>query len=328
MTGNSQAREEKDMKSETSQPRFCQDCGLSLVMLATWCTSRTCENCGKEVFFARRGEDGGIRVEKGENFHIPQITLSLDPATGGQFTRVGLEGFIKQLFLGQEIESKETVIERFKKLEERIDAELIGLDCISHCDLESDAGVDEAAGILEKQGLNDYRFNLFRSGLLRRCYTAIEEGDALNAVYSAYHADIFKEYSLLEHHHLKEIIWLGYGCYVDIVKNEGLTEAAAREKRLIKGAANKIRSLDPEFLYALAKNGSEIAHRLTLSGLSEATLEALVANELERRERDRQELLAKEEMKIKRAANSIKLWGFLFTLGNGLILALYKDWIG
>ena len=57
------------------------------------------------------------------------------------------------------------------------------------------------------------------------------------------------------------------------------------------------------------------------------TLKALVDHELERRERDRQELLAKEEMKIKRAANSIMLWGFLFTLANGLILALYLSLI-
>lgn len=98
MMGNSQVGEKKDMEGETSQPRFCQDCGLSLVMLDTWCTSRTCERCGKEVFFVRHGEDGGIHVEKGEKFHIPQITLSLDPETGGQFTRFGLEGFIKQLF--------------------------------------------------------------------------------------------------------------------------------------------------------------------------------------------------------------------------------------
>ncbi len=316
------------MEGETSQPRFCEVCGLSLVMLDTWCTSRNCDNCGKEVFFVRRGEDGGIRVEKGEKFHVPQLTLSLDPATGGEFTRAGLEGFIKQLFLGQKIEGKEKLIERFKELEERIDAELRGLDCISHCDLESEADVEEAAGILEKQGLNEYRFNLFRSCLLRRCYTAIEEEDALDAVYAAYQADIFKEYSLLEHRHLKEIIWLGYGCYVDLVKNEGMTEHAAKEKKLIRGATKKIRSVDSELLYALAKDGGEIAPRLTVSGLSEATLKALVDHELERREQDRQVLLAKEEMKIKRAANSIKLWGFLFTLANGLILVLYKDWIG
>lgn len=328
MTDNPQEGEAHGMEGETGQPRFCQDCGLSLVMLDTWCTSRTCEKCGKEVFFVRRGEDGGIRVEEGEKFHVPQITLSLDPATGGQFTRFGLEGFIKQLFLGQKIESKDKVVESFKELEGRIDAELSGLDCISHCDLESDAGVEEAAGILEKQGLSEYRFNLFRSCLLRRCYTAIEEGDALDAVYAVYQADIHKEYSLLEHHHLKEILWLGYSCYVDIVKNKGLTEQAAKEKQLVKGATNKIRSIDAELLYALANDGGEIAPRLTLNGLSEDTLKALVAHELKRREQDRQELLVKEEMKIKRAANSIKLWGFLFTLANGLILALYRDWIG
>ncbi len=181
---------------------------------------------------------------------------------------------------------------------------------------------------MESQGLSEYRFNLFRSCLLRECYSAIEEGDALRAAYAAHQADIFKEYSLIEHHHLKEIIWLGYGCYADLTKNEGMTEQSAKERKLIKGTIEKIRTFDTEYLYALAKDGSDVASRLTISGVSENTLRALIDHELERREKDREENIKKEEIKIKKAANSIKLWGFLFTLANGLILAFYKNWIG
>lgn len=316
------------MTNESSQPKFCPDCGLSLVKFDTWCTSRNCDLCGKEIFYVRRGEDGGIRVEKGEKFHSPPITLSLDPKSGGQFTRYGLEGFIKQLFLGQKISSEEELVDVFKEIEARIDSELVNLDCISHCDLETEGGVEEAAKILESQGLNEYRFNLFRSGLLRKCYLAIEKGESLRAAYAAHQAELLKEYSLLEHHHLKEIIWLGYGCYVDLSKNEEMTEQAAKEQRLIKSAIPKIRSFDTELLYALVNDGANIASRLSLSGIAENSLKALLEHELDRRNKDREETLKKEEIKINKAANRIKVWGFLFTVANGLILALYKNWLG
>ncbi|MDL1989048.1 MAG: hypothetical protein LWX08_15690, partial [Deltaproteobacteria bacterium] len=151
---------------------------------------------------------------------------------------------------------------------------------------------------------------------------------ALRAAYTAHQAALFKEYSLFEHHHLKEIIWLGYGCYVDLSKNEDITEQAAKEQRLIKSAIPKIRNFDSEYLYALVNDGSNIRSRLSISGIEENTLKALLEHELDRREKDREESLKKEEIKIKKTANSIKLWGFLFTVANGIILAFYKNWIG
>jgi hypothetical protein len=328
MTNHNSKKESQEADEKINRPKFCQDCGLSLVRLQTFCSSRICDECGKEVFFIRRGEDGGVRIEKGEKFHVPQLTLSLNPASGGQFSRYGLEGFIKQLFLEKKISSKEELIDTFKEAEKQLDNELNALECISHSDLENEAHVEEASRILQSEGLNEYTYNLFRSSLLRKCYSAIENGDALTAAYAAHQANIFKEFSLLEHHHLKEIIWLGYVCYVDITKNEGMTEQAAKEKKLIKGAITKIRNFDTEYLFALANDGSAIAPRLTLSGVSENTLKSLIEHELDRRDKDREEKLKKEEIKIKKEANSIKLWGFLFTLANGLILALYKGWIG
>jgi hypothetical protein len=328
MTDNSSLNKSQPEEGEIVHPRFCQDCGLSLVKLDAWCTSRICDECGKEVFFVRRGEDGGVQVKAGEKFHIPSITLSLDPESSAQFFRYGLEGFIKQLFLGRKISSEEEFVSAIKQTEKQIDAELMGLDCISHCDLEVEADVEEAVKILESQGLEEYRYNLFRSVLLRECYSAIENGNALRAAYVTHQADLFKEYSLLEHHHLKEIIWLGYGCYVDITKNKGMTEQAVKEKKLINGAITKLRGLDIEYLFAIANDGDEIGSRISVSGISENTLKALIDHELQRREIDREEGLAKEEIKLKKTENSIKLWGFLFTLANGFILAFYKNWIG
>jgi hypothetical protein len=321
INGDAEALKEK-------APKFCPDCGLSLVKLDTWCTSRACPDCGKEVFFIRPGEDGGIKVEAGERFHAPQLTMSLDPADGMQFTRHGLQGFLKQLFLEQKISSETELVKVYRDTEHRLDSELNGLDCISHCDLETQEGVDEAAKILQSHGLIEHQCNLLRSGLLREAYTSVEEGNAPRAALAAHQANVFKEYSLLEHHHLKEILWLGYGCYQDLVKSEGLTENAAKEQKLLNGVVKKLRGHSDEFLYALSHDGQEIGPRVAVSGVSETSLNALIEHELQRREQDRAESHAKEELKLKKMANRIKLWGFLFALANALILALYKDWLG
>lgn len=44
--------------------------------------------------------------------------------------------------------------------------------------------------------------------------------------------------------------------------------------------------------------------------------------------KNREDEFKEREIKIKENGNKIKLWGFLFTLANMLILALYKDWLG
>lgn len=317
-----------DQALNKTAPRFCQDCGLSLVKLDTWCTSRACPDCGKDVYFIRPGEDGGLSVEAGDKIHIPQLSMSLDPSDGMKFTRHGLEGFLKQLFLEQRISSGSELVSFYKDKERRLDAELNDLDCISHCDLETEEGLKEAIQILQSNGLIAQQCNLLRSSFMREVYTAVEEDDASRAALAAHQANIFKEYSLLELHHLKEILWLGYGCYQDMVKNEGLTENAAKEHKLVNGIVKKFRQYSDEFLYTLSHDGQEIGPRVSVSGVAETSIKALIDHELQRRQQERAEVHVKEELKIKKVANRIKLWGFLFTLANGLILALYKDWLG
>lgn len=309
------------------KPRFCSDCGQSLVKLDSWCTSKPCSDCGKEVFFIRIAENGGIRIEEGEKFHFPQITMSLNPNDGGRFFRPGLESFLKQIFLEKQIKDEE-LIERFKELEANIDRELNGLDCIQHCDLETNEGVEEAEKILEQEGLTTYWHNLARSSSLRHCYEAIENGDALTAASSAHRASIFKEFSLLEDEHLKEILWLGYNCYFDLVKNLSSTQESVKEQRLIKAVLPKIKAITSDLIYTFVNDGLAIAPRIGVNGISDETLKSLLTHELDEREKDRETEFKEREIKIKEDGNRIKLWGFIFTLVNGIILALYKNWLG
>jgi len=145
--------------SNKEKPRFCSDCGLSLVRLDTWCISRSCGDCGRDVYFVRHGEGGGIKVEKGEKFHVPSLTLSLNPNDDGRFFRPGFESFLKKIFLEEKLDPKK-IVERYKEIEKAIDSELNNLDCIKHCDLETNEGVEEASKILESEGLTTYWYNL------------------------------------------------------------------------------------------------------------------------------------------------------------------------
>ena len=312
---------------EEHKPNFCVDCGMSLVKLDSWCSSKPCVDCGKKVFYIRRSEDGGVRIESGEKFHIPQLSMSLNPNDNGLFFRSGLESFLKKMFLEEKI-TQDELVDRYKQLESSIDEELNGLDCIQHCDLETNKGVEEASKILEQEKLTTYYYNLLRSSSLRQCYDAIENGEALLAVYSAHRASIFKEFSLLEDEHLKEILWQGYNCYIDLVRNQGSTQKSINEQRLIKVVSPKIKALTNELIYTFVNDGLEIGSRIGVNGISEESLKALLTHELEERDKDREGEFKDREIKIKENGNRIKLWGLFFTLVNMLILALYNGLLG
>lgn len=309
-----------------NKPRFCSECGMSLVVLDTACSSRSCEDCGKEIFYVRRAKNGGIKVIEGEKFNFPKITLSLDPNDSGRFYRPGFESFMKQIYLEKKISPAE-VVPRFKNQELAIDTELKQLDCIQHCDLETKEGCEEAADILQKEKLMTYFYNLARSTNLRNCYEAIEKGDSITAAHSCHMANIFKEFSLLEDDHIKEIIWLGYNCYFDLVRNQGATVESVNEIRAIKSLKPKINSLDTELIYSLVNDGLIIGKRIGVTGIAEETLKTLLEHELEQRNETKEAAYREREIRIKEKGNRIKLWGFLFTLANALILAFYKDWL-
>ena len=288
---------------ETCERNFCSDCGFSLHKIGTFCSSRLCTDCGKEIFYVRPGENGGVEIEKGEKFHITGLTISLDPKEGGIFYRPGFESFIREMFVGSNV-TKENIVSEYKKKERELDDEIVSLDCVKHCDINTDEGFKEAIGILDKEGLDYYKYRLLRSSALRVCYTSIETGDALEAAFSSYKAEVFKELSILESEHIKEILWLGYCCYVDLCKNE-----------------------ESDF-NTMANDGLSISSRLKIQGVNDSTLKPLLEFELERRKNDREEYYKEKEISLKERGDKLKILGFFLTLLNGIILLMYKNWMG
>jgi len=50
MTDQSSFEESQSTENKSNYPKFCEDCGFSLVNLGTVCLSRKCAECGKQVF--------------------------------------------------------------------------------------------------------------------------------------------------------------------------------------------------------------------------------------------------------------------------------------
>ena len=73
--------------------RFCSYCSRSLVPLETTYLSSDCTKCNRTAYYVRHDpETGGIKVEAGERFTIPEgfIKLSLQPSGRAKLFRPGL----------------------------------------------------------------------------------------------------------------------------------------------------------------------------------------------------------------------------------------------
>lgn len=127
----------------------CADCGKSLVPLPTMHVERTCTTCNRQTFLAEPGEDGeGIRVEKGDRFHIPAgaLRISLDPRQGsGSFTRDGISWFVQHLYMSGLPNDPGTIGEFFSQLTIQTDEVLKKSELLADLDLEDDAQAALAA---------------------------------------------------------------------------------------------------------------------------------------------------------------------------------------
>src|SRR5438874_510270 len=88
---------------EGEQPRFCDQCGRSLLPLDIPHVARACAECGKKVYLVEPGEEGGIQIRPGDEFTIPAgwLTMSLDPAKArGRFFRHGVTWYVTQQLTG------------------------------------------------------------------------------------------------------------------------------------------------------------------------------------------------------------------------------------
>ncbi|KRS20885.1 hypothetical protein AAY72_12090 [Alishewanella sp. WH16-1] len=301
---------------------FCGACGFSLKLINPICQSRMCQKCDRRIYFQRHAPEGGFRVEEGEQFHITELKLSLDPMEGGKkshFSRAGLDSFLRHIITDGGLKRHEEFISYCKEKERQLDEELSRLEYINHLDLYNEKDVNEAFEILKREGANEYSNQLITSSFFHEVHTKLDEGDSEGAARAAFRAALFINLQILENEHYKEIIWLGYQAYADLRQNEGLNPDEAREKLVVEQVARKLKSLSDPYLLSLSQSDDPLSVPLGVNGVRENGLRALVQHELERRKRATEEELRNREVTVKERESKLKMLGLVVTVINVLI---------
>ena len=317
-------------EDERSEGNFCGECGLSLKVFKPICQSRMCEKCDRRVYFQRPAPGGGFRTEEGEQIHLSDIKLSLDPMEGGrknQLSKSGLDSLLRHLMSDGGFQRHEDFISYCKEREQNLDEELTQLEYINHLDLTNPSEVDEALAILKREGADNYSAMLITSSFLFETHSKIESGDSEGAAKAAYRAAIFMNLQLLENVHFKEIIWLGYQAYVELRQNEGISPEEAREKLVVDQVAEKLKNLSSPHLLSLSQADDSLSVPLGVKGVREKGLRALVEHEVEQRKNAQEKEFRSREVSAKETEQIIKKWHLYVVILALLVKVAYDFFV-
>lgn len=261
-----------------SEPRYCDQCGRSLLPLAVPHVERPCADCGKTVFLVASGEGGkGIQVREGDKFTIPAgwLKISLDPAkTTGTFFRPGVTWFVTQLLAG-ELPSQPNDVEAYlERLKANADAILEASPRLSHLDLENKKDAEAAIELLEADRDTAewwaFLMGTFASALLDELHAGASAAVVLHTVrMQAAHSMLVFKQSLEEH------VWTGYKhtkLIYDIASASAQTPEDAEKIQALRPLFSK---LEEDVLHAWVEGDVDIGPRVGVSGVDESLLKGL-----------------------------------------------------
>ena len=306
-------------------PKFCDQCGLSLSPLKVPHVERPCADCGKSVFVIEPGEGGkGIKIREGDKFTIPAgwLTMSLDPArTTGRFFRPGVTWFVTQLLTGELPSRPEDVDDYLERIKATADATLDASERLAGLDLENESDAEKAVELLEEDRDTvewwAFLMGTFASALLDDLRQGPSPALILHTVrMQAAHSMLVFKQSLEEH------VWTGY-------KHTRLIYDIASASARTPEDAEKIQTLRPLFsrleedvLHAWVEGDVDIAPRIGVSGVDEALLKGLAKYHLSVFERRRQESQLQREHSSKVWSNRIAAAGVGAAVASAIIAVL------
>ena len=173
---------------------------------------KTCQKCSRKINLRPQAVKGqGIKVEKGDQFIIPQgwIKFSANPLKArGVLTRSGLEWFAKLIFLGDLSKKLDDIDSELKKNEDFCDNYLQKSDIIKDFDISNP---EHSEQIFQRLNSNQsssewwaYLFGLFNSV----AKDAIEENNAKKAAWAMGNAERCRS-MLVFKDNLEEVVWMG-----------------------------------------------------------------------------------------------------------------------
>jgi hypothetical protein len=173
---------------------------------------RTCPKCNRKINLRPQGQKGqGIKVEKGEQFIIPQgwIKLSANPLKGrGVLTKHGLEWFAKLIFLGDLPKQVDKIDDILNKNEEFCDKRLRKSEIIKDLDINNPEHSDQIFQRLNSNHYSSewwaYMFGMFNS----IAKEAVVENNVRKAAWAVGNAERCRS-MLVYKDNLEEVVWMG-----------------------------------------------------------------------------------------------------------------------
>jgi hypothetical protein len=291
-----------------ADPKFCDQCGRSLVPLRVPHVERPCAECGKSVFVVEPGEGGkGIHVREGDKFTIPAgwLTMSLDPSKStGWLVRPGVAWFVTRLLAGELPSQASDVDAYLERLKANADVVLEGSERLSHLDLESEKDAKKALELLEKERDTiewwAYVLGTFASVLLDELHSGASADVMLHSfrMQAAHSMLVFK-------HSLEEHVWTGYKHTKLIYDIASATARTLDDAEKIQALRPLFSGLDEDVLHAWVEADAEIGPRIGVTHVDEALLKGLAKYHLSQFERRRQETQLEREHSSRVWANRI-----------------------
>lgn len=317
---------EGDQAAGAAAAPYCDQCGLSLVPLKIPHTSRACPTCAKTIHVQERGEDGGIKIRKGDKFTLPAgaISMSMDPRrSNGRFARHGLTWFMRMVYLQAVSKGPEALDDLLAEWDRESDMILAASERLSDYDLTDENDGERVVELL-KDDQYSVEFWAMSVGLL--CQDLRQHLTAGVAGAEAAHAAIRVSMSwamMVYLRDLEEHVWTGYN------QNQ-LIYGIAKAGASTPAEAEAIVALEPVFgklsesvLHAWVESGADIGPKVGVSGVDEPVLRALAAYHLGLFERRRATDRADRDHKVQSKGLLISAFGAGAAVAT-VVLAILK----
>ncbi len=300
-------------KQDTS-PKFCDECGRSLVALSVPHVSRACVDCGKTTHFADPDENGkGIKVEKGDTFSIPAnwLTLSLDPSKSrGRFSRHGLNWFVEHIMASILPTNPAEVKEFLDRIDKQVDDALLNSTLMPGIDPNSQEDMGRAfERFKDSRDTIEWRsltLAAFRFKILQK----LEDDEAGKEEVAFLMAHAMIHYALLVYKRdLESHVWTGYEQTQMVYEVVTATASTPTEARALEALRPAFERLSEEVLTAWVESGTDISEKLGVTALDAKIVNALAKFHLAEFERKRQ-----NEAMLREARG--KKWGAIATAAS------------
>jgi hypothetical protein len=291
-------------------PRFCQQCGQSLVLLAVPHVSRQCATCDQTVYLANQAPDNkGILVEKGDTFTIPPgwITISLDPSKSrGVLTRSGVNWFVEFL-ISSRLPADPSKVEGFlQDLDKEADEAIRNSSRMPGVSPESEADMHRFfEAFKDDRDTIEWRA-IMLTVLAQRSLRMLSDDSCGKEELAFEIARALAAHVMLVYKQaLESHIWAGYEqtrLVYDVARAGASTPTEAKAIEALRPA---FESLSEDVLSAWVGGNANICDKLGVKGIDEDVVNALARYHLAQFERKRQEAFHEGDAKSRKWGNLI-----------------------